>query len=48
LPVQRRREHVLDCRALVIGEKAALIIAEEFGIKSVVCNGGSAIIPARL
>ena len=34
--------------ALVIGEKAAVIIAEELGIKTVVCNGdgGSATIPA--
>jgi len=34
--------------ALVIGEKAAVIIAEDFGIKNVVCDGGSAIRPARL
>lgn len=32
--------------ALAIGEKAAVIIAEELGIKNVVCNG--AIRPARL
>ena len=34
--------------ALVIGEKAAVIIAEELGIKNVACDGGSAIRPARL
>ena len=34
--------------ALVIGEKAAVIIAEELGINNVICNGdgGSATIPA--
>jgi len=34
--------------ALVIGEKAAVIIAEELGIKNVVCGGAPAIGPARL
>jgi len=34
--------------ALVIGEKAAVIIAEELGIKNVVCDGVSARGPARL
>ena len=34
--------------ALVIGEKAAVIIAEELGIKNVIFNRVSVILPASL
>jgi len=34
--------------ALVIGEKAAVIIAEDLGIQNVIYDGCSAIGPARL